>query len=310
MKKVKMGKLTEKEKQNALNEIRILASINNINVIGYKEAFFENLTGHLCIVMEMADDGDVLQRIEKLKKNKTKFSEKDIWHYAIQMVRGLKALHDLNIVHRDIKCANLFLTTDKVVKLGDLNVSKLAKNNGLLHTQTGTPYYACPEVWKDQPYDNKSDIWSLGCVVYEMATLVPPFRATSMKGLSQKVCKGIYDPIPSHFSSEFNQLIRSCLQVKPSQRPSCDRLLEMPGIQNNISEKLELLSQQGDNTESLLKTIRCPRNLGNITERLPKPQYAPKLGQRSSSLSIDVNAISTPVDYESKPPRTPKENEK
>lgn len=152
-------------------------------MIGYKDAFFENATGDLCIIMEMADNGDLLQAIEKNKKTKTKFSEKQIWHYFIQTVRGLKALHDLKIVHRDIKCANLFLTKEYVVKLGDLNVSKVAKV-GLLQTQTGTPYYASPEVWKDKPYDNKSDIWSLGCVLYEMITLLPPFRATSMQALS------------------------------------------------------------------------------------------------------------------------------
>lgn len=118
-----------------------------------------------------------------MKKTKTKLSEQYIWYYFIQMVRGLKALHDLKIVHRDIKCANLFLTKDGRLTLGDLNVSKVAKG-GMMHTQTGTPYYASPEVWKDKPYDNRSDIWSLGCVLYEMITLLPPFRATSMAGLS------------------------------------------------------------------------------------------------------------------------------
>ena len=86
------------------------------------------------------------------------------------MVKGLKALHNLKILHRDMKSANIFLNSDGVAKLGDLNVSKVAKK-GLLYTQTGTPYYASPEVWKDQPYDNKSDVWSLGCVLYEIATL-------------------------------------------------------------------------------------------------------------------------------------------
>ena len=79
----------------------------------------------------------------------------------------------MKIVHRDIKCANLFLTKEGVLKLGDLNVSKVAK--GMLSTQTGTPYYASPEVWQDRPYDLKSDIWSVGCVLYEMCTLQPPF---------------------------------------------------------------------------------------------------------------------------------------
>lgn len=109
--------------------------------------------------------------------------ENEIWHKFVQIVRGLKSLHDLKIVHRDIKCANLFLTKNGMVKMGDLNVSKVAKV-GLLQTQTGTPYYASPEVWKDRPYDFKSDIWSLGCVLYEMITLNPPFRASSMQALS------------------------------------------------------------------------------------------------------------------------------
>ena len=101
------------------------------------------------------------------------FEEKFIWKTLIQVVLGLKSLHDLNILHRDLKVfyflisqsANVFLSKNEIAKLGDMNVSKIAKN-GLLYTQTGTPYYASPEVWKDKPYDSKSDIWSLGCVIY------------------------------------------------------------------------------------------------------------------------------------------------
>lgn len=85
-------------------------------------------------------------------------------------------MHELEIMHRDIKSANVFLTQDMTAKLGDMNVSKIAQM-GLNYTQTGTPYYASPEVWSEQPYDIKSDIWSLGCVLYEMITLKPPFRA-------------------------------------------------------------------------------------------------------------------------------------
>ena len=90
------------------------------------------------------------------------------------MTSGLKVLHDRSILHRDLKCANVFLNSEGQIKLGDLNVSKIAKYDGLLFTQTGTPYYASPEVWRDQPYDLKSDIWSLGCVLYEMTALKPP----------------------------------------------------------------------------------------------------------------------------------------
>lgn len=171
--------------------------------------------------MEMADNGDLLQSIEELKKKKTKFTEKQIWHYLIQILRGLKALHDMKIVHRDIKCANVFLTKEGVVKLGDLNVSKVSKG-GMLHTQTGTPYYASPEVWKDKPYDHKSDLWSLGCVLYEMITLLPPFRAQSMAALQKVVIKGVYEPISPTFSNELAHVVKSCLQVNPAQRLSCE----------------------------------------------------------------------------------------
>ena len=93
----------------------------------------------------------------------------------MQMVYGLRSLHDLGIIHRDLKTANVFISKNGLVKLGDMNVSKSADKNGLNYTQTGTPYYASPEVWRDEPYDFKSDIWSLGCVLYEMITLKPPF---------------------------------------------------------------------------------------------------------------------------------------
>lgn len=153
-------------------------------------------------------------------------------------MRGLKALHDLKIVHRDIKCANLFLNKDGLIKLGDLNVSKVAKK-GMMHTQTGTPYYASPEVWKDKPYDNKSDIWSLGCVLYEMVTLLPPFRATSMQGLCTKVTRGIFDPISSRYTADLQQMVKSCLQTNPNNRPSCEQILATPGLLNHLTGTLE-----------------------------------------------------------------------
>ena len=116
----------------------------------------------------------------------------------VQLLQGLKQLHDNDIVHRDIKCANLFVLNSPdgdQIKLGDLNVSKVAKG-AMLQTQTGTPYYASPEVWRDMPYNAKSDIWSAGCVLYEMAALKPPFTASDMAQLYQRVIKGQFQRIP------------------------------------------------------------------------------------------------------------------
>ena len=128
------------------------------------------------------------------------------------MVSGVKALHELRVYHRDIKSANVFVNARGEIKMGDFNVSKVAKEGKMMmYTQTGTPYYASPEVWKDRPYDSKSDIWSLGCVFYEMACLRPPFKAADMKGLYKKVISVDYPPVNPRYSSELCSLIKAML---------------------------------------------------------------------------------------------------
>jgi NIMA (never in mitosis gene a)-related kinase len=121
-----MMNLSTKEKENALNEVRILASIKDNNIISYKEAFIDADSQALCIVMEYADDGDVFQKIVQHQQKGTTFDEDFIWRIFITVVKGLKALHELNIMHRDLKSANIFLNKDGTAKLGDLNVSKVS----------------------------------------------------------------------------------------------------------------------------------------------------------------------------------------
>ena len=241
LKKVPMANLSEKEKLNALNEVRLLASIENTNVISYKEAFIDEASESLCIIMEYADDGDLFQKIRKGQNDKAYIDEQEIWKIFIHVLHGLKACHDLNIMHRDLKSANVFLSKDSVAKLGDLNVSIVLKK-GLGYTQTGTPFYASPEIWRDQPYDYKSDIWSLGCVLYESICLRPPFRATNMEGLYKKVVTGIYPNLPGIYSKELNKVIKAMLQVNPKKRPSAEKLVNS----TIISAKIEELKQNTD----------------------------------------------------------------
>ena len=167
MKTVNIGKLDNKEKEAALNEVRILASLSHPNIVGYKEAFYDEPSKTLNIVMEYADDGDIAHKIQENLKRRLRFEESTLWEWIIQILEGLKYLHDNKIMHRDLKCANIFLMKNGQLKIGDLNVSKLAKNN-MARTQTGTPFYLAPEIWKDQPYDYKCDIWSVGCIIYEL----------------------------------------------------------------------------------------------------------------------------------------------
>ena len=139
-------------------------------MIAYKEAFFEEFTSTLCIIMESADNGDLQSKMEQYKKKGEFMPEEEIWNVFIQLLNGLTVLHNMNIVHRDIKGANVFLFKEgNKAKLGDLNVSKISTQGKMMKTQTGTPFYASPEVWLDKPYDSKCDIWSLGCVIYELA---------------------------------------------------------------------------------------------------------------------------------------------
>lgn len=151
-----------------------------------------------------------------------------------------------------------------------MNVSKIAKN-GLLYTQTGTPYYASPEVWKDKPYDSKSDIWSLGCVIYEMTTLKPPFRAEDMDGLYKKVIKGAYTKIGDNFSKQLSQVIKSMLQVNPGNRPDAAQLLS--SIRSKAEELGIDIDTEAPPSNELLKTIRAHKNLHYLTDRLPKSNY-------------------------------------
>ena len=277
MKSVNIGKLDNKEKEAALNEVRILASLNHPNIIGYKDAFYDEPSKTLNIVMEYADDGDIAHKIKENLKRRLRFEESTLWEWIIQILEGLKYLHDNKIMHRDLKCANIFLMKNGQLKIGDLNVSKLAKNN-MARTQTGTPFYLSPEIWKDLPYDYKCDIWSVGCIIYELCTSRPPFRGTSMKELCHNVMTGYYLPI-SGFSNDMREIIAKMLKVDPKQRYSTDELLNCEIIKKRIkSSNNEIITQgiQNSKKANFIKTIKLPRNMHDINSALPQNRYNPK----------------------------------
>ena len=266
LKKVKIQNLSLKEKQNALNEVRILASVNSPFVISYKESFIDEADQTLCIVMEYADEGDLFQKITLFKKLHTNFEENDAWKIIIQITIGLHDLHSYNILHRDLKSANVFLFRDGTAKLGDLNVSKITPR-GLGCTQTGTPYYASPEVWRDTPYNLKSDIWSLGCLCYEILMLKTPFRAETMEGLYRKVMKGKYPEISKKYSNKFDYIISNMLRLKPEERPTTEDILKIPEVLAKIEE---------------LKIIPFNNNLNNLNKNKIK-------SRENSTNNITIN---------------------
>ena len=284
MKRINISKLDAKEKESALNEIRILASLTHPNIIGYKEAFFDENSKTLNIVMEYADDGDIDKKIKDNLRKRNLFSEETIWSWIIQILEGLKYLHDNKIMHRDLKCANIFLMKDGILKLGDLNVSKIAKL-GMAQTQTGTPYYISPEIWKEQPYDYKCDIWSVGCIIYEICTLRPPFRGNSLKELYTNIMNGYYLPISNCYSNDLKDIISMMLVIDNKKRASTDQLLNSNLVKKWINiirgeknSKLgnELINNYTNNIKAnLIKTIKMPKNLKDINNQLPKKRYNP-----------------------------------
>ena len=280
LKTVYLEKLNKKEQENSVNEVRLLASISHPNVIGYKEAFWDEKTSSLNIIMEYADDGDLQTKINKKRKEQKYFSEKLIWLYSIQMIEGLKALHDKKIMHRDLKSANVFLTKNKhQCKLGDMNVSKVIKEK-FLTTQTGTPYYASPEVWMDEPYSYKSDLWSIGCVIYEMCELKPPFNGKNLDELFENVCSGKIKRISSYYSEDLWNMILMLLQHDVKKRVDCDGFLNSTIIKNKVKEfknnpntykegcQLEINRNYKINDDILFGTINF-KNLNDLKHKLP-----------------------------------------
>jgi NIMA (never in mitosis gene a)-related kinase len=142
--------------------------------------------------------------------------ESKIWKFFIQACLGIQYLHVRKILHRDIKTINLFMSKDETIKVGDLGVAK-AMNAQFAHTMVGTPYYLSPELCEERPYNHKSDIWSLGCVLYELCSYKHPFDARNQGALLLKIMKAKFEPIPDFYSEDLRYTVCQCLQKDTSK---------------------------------------------------------------------------------------------
>uniref|UniRef100_A0A8C0RD31 non-specific serine/threonine protein kinase n=1 Tax=Canis lupus familiaris TaxID=9615 RepID=A0A8C0RD31_CANLF len=153
---------------------------------------------------------------------------------------GRQYLHEKHILHRDLKTQNVFLTRTNIIKVGDLGIARVLENNGdMANTLIGTPYYMSPELFSNKPYNYKSDVWALGCCVYEMATLKHAFNAKDMNSLVYRIIEGKLPPMPKDYSPELAELIRTMLSKRPEERPSVRSILRQPYIKHQISLFLE-----------------------------------------------------------------------
>ncbi|XP_004399509.1 PREDICTED: serine/threonine-protein kinase Nek3 [Odobenus rosmarus divergens] len=244
MKEIRLPK-TLSGTQNSRKEAVLLAKMKHPNIVAFRESF--EAEGHLYIVMEYCDGGDLMQKI-KNQKGKL-FPEDMILNWFTQMCLGVNHIHKKRVLHRDIKSKNIFLTQNGKVKLGDFGSARLLSSPmAFACTYVGTPYYVPPEIWENMPYNNKSDIWSLGCILYELCTLKHPFQANSWKSLILKICQGSLCPLPSQYSCELQHLIKQMFKRNPSHRPSATTLLSRGSLARLVRKCLppEIITEYGE----------------------------------------------------------------
>lgn len=172
--------MTYEERQKARDEAKILEVLNHPNIIKFKDVFKDKKL-FLNVVMEYADDGELADKIKEKKRTGQVFTEEEILNYFTQICLAIKHCHDRKILHRDLKAHNVFLTRRGLVKLGDFGIARvLGGTRDKARSIVGTPLYLSPEILRSQPYNTKTDIWSLGTLLYEMAALQPPWTSPDL----------------------------------------------------------------------------------------------------------------------------------
>ncbi|KAM9358014.1 serine/threonine-protein kinase Nek1 [Symphorus nematophorus] len=243
IKEIGISGMSSKERQESRKEVAVLANMSHPNIVQYKESFEEG--GCLYIVMDYCEGGDLFKKINSQKG--VLFSEEQILDWFVQICLALKHVHDRKILHRDIKSQNIFLTKDGTVQLGDFGIARVLNSTvELARTCIGTPYYLSPEICENKPYNNKSDIWALGCVLYEMCTLKHAFEAGNMKNLVLKIIRGSYPPVSVHYSQELRSLLAQLFKRNPRERPSVSSILDKPFLTCRIERFLtpQIIAQE------------------------------------------------------------------
>ncbi|KAI0436269.1 kinase-like domain-containing protein [Xylaria telfairii] len=254
-KEISYLKMSQKEREQLHAEFQILSSLRHPNIVGYFHREHLKQTQDLHLYMEYCGNGDLGRVIRDLVRTEKYAEEEFVWIVFSQLVTALYRCHygidppevgnnvlvhaktkprippgAVTILHRDLKPENVFLGENNSVKLGDFGLSKMIQSHDFASTYVGTPFYMSPEICAAERYTLKSDIWSLGCVIYELCAREPPFNAKSHFQLVQKIKEGKVATLPRVYSAELMAVIRDCLKVNPDLRPDTAALLNLPVV--------------------------------------------------------------------------------
>ena len=235
IKKIFLKDLSPIQLKKAKLESQILSSVKSPYIVRYYESFEEN--NFLNIVMEYCDGGDLNDFITKNEQTKILLKENVIWNIFLKILIGLAELHKNKILHRDLKPHNIFLTKNNLdIKIGDFGISKILNESNLTKTIIGTPYYLSPEICEDLPYNDKSDVWALGCILYELCTYKHPFNAKCQASLILKILNQQPKQIHEYYSKDLQKLIYLLLDKNCENRPSCKDILCLPFVKEKLKE--------------------------------------------------------------------------
>ncbi|XP_027780269.1 serine/threonine-protein kinase Nek8 isoform X2 [Marmota flaviventris] len=300
IKQIPVEQMTKEERQAAQNECQVLKLLNHPNVIEYYENFLEDKA--LMIAMEYAPGGTLAEFIQK--RCNSLLEEETILHFFVQILLALHHVHTHLILHRDLKTQNILLDKHRmVVKIGDFGISKILSSKSKAYTVVGTPCYISPELCEGKPYNQKSDIWALGCVLYELASLKRAFEAANLPALVLKIMSGTFAPISDRYSPELRQLVLSLLSLEPAHRPPLSHIMAQPlCIRALLNLHTDVGSIRMRRAEKSLApgTPMAPGSTGNRTTStrcrgIPRGPVRPAIPPPLSSVYTWGGGLSTPL---------------
>ena len=298
--------LGEADRHLAEQEANLLRTLDHRNIVRFEDLLRISSGNSLGLIMEYCDGGDLRHAVRLQAQEGVYFPEKQVMAWFTQILEGLRYVHAHRIIHRDLKTSNIFLKGPAPFRclIGDFGISRVLEGTlSSAHTVIGTPYYLSPEVCKREAYTTKSDMWSLGAVLYEMAMLKMAFKCSSLLSLVSRIIHEAYEPVDTkHFSAELTSLVAKLLKKNPDERPSAADLVRDPFIRQFAEDTEEsdrqILGPVGVKRRPTLRSRAFARSKLSITipeepiEEPAIPEEPPEM--KDGHISADSDSLLIP----------------